>query len=187
MDPAYLPVWWRGAALLLFPAVIARRLQTTPRQLGMAIGDYRFGLKAVMLLAPVFMLGTLAGSGNAGIQAFYPVVGDSVGASPGWLAAWWLIYLLYYISFEFFYRGFLLRGNQQAGMLWCIAVQAVFCFLIHIGKPAAELWASLPASIVFGWVAWRSHSIWYVVIIHYLVGVTNDLGALWQAGQLNLN
>jgi membrane protease YdiL (CAAX protease family) len=59
-----------------------------------------------------------------------------------------------------------------------IGVQAVLCFLIHLGKPNAELIASLPASVLFGWIAWRSRSIWYGLVIHFAVGIVNDLGAM---------
>lgn len=171
--------------LFLIPALVASLAGIPLRDLGVAMGDRRLGWLAVLVVGPLFVIGTLIGSRDQGIQAFYPVSGDLIGQSGAALLVWLGFYLLYYISFEFFYRGFLLRVFESRGMLFCIGLQSLFCFLIHIGKPEAELWASLPASVVFGWIAWKSRSIWYGVIIHFLVGIANDLGALWQTGRID--
>lgn len=174
-----------GLVLLLIPLLVATSvLKRTPKQLGLSKGDVSFGWKAMAICVPVMAIGTLMGSADPQIQNYYPIPGDAIGESLTWLLSWWLAYLLFYVSFEFFYRGFLLNGltDLQTGtqIVGFIGLQAVCCFLIHIGKPNAELMASLPASIAFGWIAWRARSIWYGVLIHFAVGIANDLGALWQ-------
>jgi len=169
--------------LLVVPSFVALVvLGKTATQLGLGSGDWKFGCKAIFWCAPTLVIGTWIGTGDPQIQTFYPIPGDSVGDSWGQMIQWWAAYLLFYVSFEFFYRGFLLRGwevaNHHRAAITVITIQAVCCFLIHIGKPNAELIASLPASFLFGWIAWRSRSIWYSVAIHFAVGIANDLGAM---------
>ncbi len=174
--------------LMVGPCLVATRyLRRTPQQLGLGRGDAGFGWKAVAVCGPLMLLGTLLGSTDPQIQAYYPIPGPTIGRSPLALLSWWGAYAMFYIAFEFFYRGFLLRGLSdlptRSTMVRFLVFQTVCCFAIHIGKPVAELFASLPASLAFGWIAWRSRSIWYGVLIHFAVGLVNDMAALWQSGQ----
>lgn len=169
--------------LLVVPLIISVTvLGKRPADLGLGLGDRSFGLKAVFWCAPAMMVGTWIGSSDPQIQSFYPIPGDSIGQSASDLLVWFSAYLTFYVSFEFFYRGYLMTGidkRESGRIVWTyIAIQAVCCFLIHIGKPTAELIASFPASVLFGWIAWRSGSIWYGLLIHFAVGVVNDLGAI---------
>ena len=168
---------------LIFPLLISLFVMgQIPKQLGLGIGDWQFGWKASAFFAPVLLIGTWIGSADPQIKAFYPIPGEAVYQSFSETIIWIAAYLLFYVSFEFFYRGFLLRSlidpETRIAILFIIGMQAFFCFLIHIGKPPVELMASLPASVLFGWIAWRSCSIWYGVALHFAIGVVNDLGAI---------
>lgn len=169
-------------SLLVVPLVVALVvLGKTPTELGLGWGDRNFGCQAIFWCVPAIVIGTWFGSRDPQIQAFYPIPGDSVGDSWGMIIQWWGAYLLFYVSFEFFYRGFLLNGweisNRNRYAITVNTIQTVCCFLVHIGKPNLELIASLPASFLFGWIAWRSRSIWYGVIIHFAIGTASD----WMA------
>ena len=178
---AMLACAWSVVTLFLIPAGFLWLRQVSLWQLGLGSGDWRFGIKAFAICAPAMLVGTWVGSYDVAIQDYYPIPGDQNLASVSSKLMWWLAYGTFYFSFEFFYRGYLLRGSGSPNWVLCCGIQAVCCFLIHIGKPPAELFASLPASILFGWIAYRSRSIWYVFALHFAIGVTNDLGALWQA------
>ena len=195
------------AALPVLLIRIANRLRGIQQQIsrppglmqkyGLTLGDQQFGWRAVLWASPGIAIGTFIGGDDLGIQEFYPFAGSSLGESPFWFATWLPFLLLYYVAFEFFYRGFLMRdcylaqsANEKTwlpdrSVLRIILLQAFFCVLIHIGKPNIELIAAVPASILFGWLAWRSNSIWYGVLIHLVVGIANDLGALWHSGRLD--
>lgn len=147
-------------------------------------GDRRFGTWAVLILTPGFVIGTFIGSSDPEIIAFYPMPGDQIGGDLMLMFSWFVLYFFYYVAFEFFYRGVMLRGFRSLGMSAAITLQTTCAFMVHLGKPTIEVWASIPASIVLGWLAWRTKSIWYGVAIHYLVGIANDLGALWQGNDL---
>jgi membrane protease YdiL (CAAX protease family) len=47
--------------------------------------------------------------------------------------------------------------------------------LVHIGKPAAETYSSILGGLMWGVLAFRSRSIVYGLVIHWLLGVALDL------------
>jgi membrane protease YdiL (CAAX protease family) len=46
---------------------------------------------------------------------------------------------------------------------------------MHIGKPADEIYGAILGGVVFGFVALRSRSLLYVILIHWVLGVALDL------------
>jgi uncharacterized protein len=175
------------AALVILGAIPFAWVRLRPDTLDwepLAPGDRRVGGMAVAVLLPFFLVATFSGSDDPQIRDFYPVPGNDIGNSAWQMAIWFAAYLMFYIAFEYFYRGFLLGGFAHLGMQKAIAIQALFCIVFHVGKPWIEVLGCIPASLVLGWLAWRTRSIWYSVAIHYLVGISNDLGSLWQEGLL---
>lgn len=149
------------------------------------IGDYRYGLVSVCVVAPLFALLIYLGPIDESMHSFYPVSGDEVGESVAIYGSWAIWYLLFYIAFEFFYRGFLLFATDDLDWLTCLMIHLLCCTLIHVGKPFMETAASIPASIIFAWIVYRTRSIWYAVAIHFVVGISNDLCILLQKDKLN--
>ncbi len=86
------------------------------------------------------------------------------------------LFALYYIAWEFFFRGFLLFGlKDKYGAFPAILIQTISSCLVHIDKPPAEIVGSIPFGILFGVIALRTKSIWVVVVIHAALGIFNDL------------
>jgi membrane protease YdiL (CAAX protease family) len=186
-DPAHAlrAVLWAVLLLGLLPLLLARPLGLDPVKLGIRRGDAAAGRQALLVgLLLVVPLGYFA-AGNASIRLTYPWPGDWAGGSVAAFAAWAFTYSLYYLSYEFFYRGFLLRGLEPAlgrfGSLW---LQTVASTLLHLGKPLLETVAAIPAGLVFGLVALRTRSLLYVVAIHLALGLSTDLFALVRGGSL---
>lgn len=167
--------FFAGFAILgLIPALAARPLLgRSPTDLGLGLGDWRRGLP---LLALGIVVGGVIGWQSAtspDLAAVYPLGGATL--APAAFAVHALAYLLYYAGFEFHYRGFLLLGlREHLGTGPANLLQASLATLVHLGKPHVELAAVIPASLLFGWVALRTRSIWYAVAIHWVVGVTLD-------------
>jgi len=86
------------------------------------------------------------------------------------------LFFLYYVAWEFFFRGFLLFGlKDKYGAFPAVLIQTISSCLVHIDKPAAEIVGSIPFGILFGIIALRTKSIWVVVFIHAALGIFNDL------------
>jgi membrane protease YdiL (CAAX protease family) len=141
---------------------------------GLQVGDWRFGIKAIAVIAPIMMLSAYPSSKMPDFLAEYPLykgVGDSAAA----FLHHAILYLLFYIGWEVFFRGFMQFGLRgKFGDWYSILIQTMASCLWHIGKPAGETYTSIIGAIVWGIVVFRSRSLLYVILIHWLLGVSLD-------------
>lgn len=186
-DPAHAlrSVLWAVLLLGLIPLLLSKPLGLNLARLGLSRGDEQAGRQALWIgLLVVVPLAWFA-AGDPSMRLSYPWPGAWAGSSAVAFVAWAMTYSLYYLSFEFFYRGFLLRGLEPAlglnGALW---LQTVASTMIHLGKPLLETVAALPAGLIFGLLALRTRSILYVVLIHLALGLATDLFSLVRGGGL---
>ena len=173
--------------LMVVPLLIMLLARDDPRRLPIGLVDYKFGMRAICVFGPILIVGTALGSFDESLIRFYPIPGNRIAENLSTFFLWTVWYGCFYVSFEFFYRGFLLFGTDDIGLFNCFLIQLCCCVLIHMGKPLAETLASIPASILFAWLVIRTGSIWYSFAIHYAVGITNDLAALFQRGEFFLD
>ena len=162
-----------------------KALSIEPAELGLQIGKWKLGLVFVAIGIPVAGALLFGGCNDSEILAAYPWAGHWLATSTINMSIWFSIYGLYYLAFEFFYRGFLLRGLEpEIGLPAAMWIQVIMSVMIHFGKPSPELIASVPAAFLFGWVALKTRSILYVVGIHWAIGIFNDLFAMHYKGWL---
>jgi membrane protease YdiL (CAAX protease family) len=164
--------------LILFgviPVALARPvLDRSPWDLGLGRGNYRLWLKLLALGVPVGILAGYIAHRSPGIEAVYPLGGRLV-ADPAAFAVHAGGYLLYYLGFEYLFRGFLLFGTKdEIGPAAANLLQACLATAFHFGKPGLEMAAVFPASLVFGWLALATESIWCPLGIHWVVGAAVD-------------
>jgi membrane protease YdiL (CAAX protease family) len=156
-------------------AALARPiLARTPRSLGTGLGDVQVGGTLLLIgVALGVLIGYLSASSSS-LAAVYPL-NHSVSLAVTSFVPHAFLYFLYYLGFEYHFRGFLLLGLVDRLGPWAANVlQAGLVTLVHVGKPGIELAAAFPASIVFGLITLRTGSIWYALIIHWVVGVSLD-------------
>ena len=178
-------VAWTAVTLLLVPMALLRWVGVRPAEAGLRVGDARFGLSAVAALALIAVPVLVLASGDATLQAAYPWAGAWAGERWATLAAWAAVYALYYVSFEFFYRGFVLHVARASwGAAAGIWLQVAMATLVDLGKPLPEMIAAAPASLVFGVIALRSRSVLYPALLHWVIGLTLDVAVLARQGQL---
>ncbi|MGB3965541.1 MAG: CPBP family intramembrane glutamic endopeptidase, partial [Planctomycetota bacterium] len=190
-QPAQLPAFgggldelWRtlasfavfGTLFLLLPALdqLVRR-RGTLRGSGFGLGDWRAGLRWVAPGLPLALLIAWLGSTMADVRAEYPVCRLLLQRPD--LLPWYAIgyALLYYVAWEGFFRGWLLFGlAEHFGRPTAVFVQTAASALAHLGKPAGELWGSIPFGLLLGALALRSNSIWYGWLLHVALGVATD-------------
>jgi membrane protease YdiL (CAAX protease family) len=81
------------------------------------------------------------------------------------------------LSWEFFFRGWILFGYARKfgdNALW---LQAVPFAIAHFGKPEIETISTIFGGFIFGLVAWRSRSFIYAFSIHLFVNIFTVLVA----------
>ena len=156
------------------PALLARPIYgRNSWQLGLGPGNVRTGTPLLGLGVAIAIAVAYASRTSADLAAVYPLGSPSL-AWRSWVPHV-LGYGLYYLGFEYFFRGFLLLGlSTRLGPRAANVLQAGIVTMAHVGKPGIELAAAFPASLLFGWLALRTGSIWYALGIHWAVGVALD-------------
>jgi len=132
----------------------------SPKVYGCTFGDWKAGiiitLGAIILIAPILWL---VGHGDTSMQNYYkPMV-----AGLPWNT------LLDLFGWEFIFRGWLLFGYTRKFGMDGIWFQAVPFALAHMGKPELETLSTIFGGFAFGWVAWRTKSFVYPLLIHWFV------------------
>lgn len=145
------------------------------RDYGLRLGDWSFGLKFVAIAGPVVLLAAYVGSGQPDMQAEYPLTKSMMG-NPGLFFFIEIFYILYYLGWEFLFRGVMVFGLEtRFGAVAAVLIQTIPSAIVHIGKPPAESFGAILAGLVFGYLAVRTRSIFYPLILHAMVGIGTDL------------
>ena len=95
-------------------------------------------------------------------------------------AIWESLYIVQFISLEFFFRGFLLQPLERSMGPYAIFAMTAPYVMIHFGKPMPECFGAIIAGVVLGTLALRTRSIWLGALIHVTVALSMDLAAIWQ-------
>jgi hypothetical protein len=129
---------------------------------GLGLGDWRWGaglaIGGCVVMTPI----VVALGSNPQFSAYY----GTSGASVDYLL---LTHLLDLIPAEFLIRGFLMFTLIRAiGPLGLIVALLPFVFA-HLGKPEIELFSTILGGAVFGWLNWRTGSIWWSALGHVYI------------------
>jgi membrane protease YdiL (CAAX protease family) len=157
--------------------VVSWGFREKPADYGLGLGNWRRGLALVSLLFPPVLLFTLyPASGTEEIRAFYPLDPEAFRSARAFVTLEALRVLLFYPAWEFLFRGFILFGLRRRIGEWpAICLQTIPSCLWHIGMPAGELFSSLAGGVLFGWLALRTGSIVWPLLLHVLIGIGLDL------------
>jgi len=177
MSPDFFNFGAAFVTMFVIPALLIKFFfRERLKNYGLQSGDRRYGLLSVAILYPLIsLLLVLPSAKLASFERAYPLFRHMGKISPQFLL-YALVIALYYLGFEFFFRGFLLFGlREQLGDFYSLLIQAIPTCLIHIGKPDGEIFASIFSAFLFGYIALRTRSIWYVFLLHWLIGVSLNL------------
>jgi membrane protease YdiL (CAAX protease family) len=160
----------------LVPLGILLALREDPRRYGLGRGDVRravvLGGLATLVTVPAIVL-------IAAIPAIRDWYSPSMSTVPDVL----LTNTLDLVPTEFLLRGFLLFALLRAIGPFAVVVAVVPFVMIHIGKPDVEALSTLAGGLVFGWLNWRTGSIWASAAYHVAIQTTVIVAAAaWAAG-----
>ncbi|PCJ14394.1 MAG: CPBP family intramembrane metalloprotease [Gammaproteobacteria bacterium] len=146
---------------------------------GLQAGDVRSHLKWYLFLtAPILCFAVIV-SFRADFSSKYPFYNL---AFRSWsdLILWEIIYVIQFISLEFFFRGFMLRSTQHVFGSNAILVMCLPYTMLHFQKPWLEATGAIAFGLFLGVLAMRSRSIWGGVGVHVSIALTMDFAALIQ-------
>jgi membrane protease YdiL (CAAX protease family) len=137
-------------------------------------GRYLLGFAALMI--PVIILASRLPS----LRDYYPMyeyarIGRFPGASAGWFALSSLGWLVYFFSWEFFFRGWMLNLLLPRYGGIAIVVQTIPFTLMHFPKPEAEAISAIVAGVALGIMAYRGKSMIGTWLLHWGVAFLMDL------------
>ena len=145
------------------------------RSVGLTLGRTGRGLALSAAAVPVCLVAAFIGSRDPALREQYPFA-KTACRTPATFTAYEAAYLvLYYLPWEFLYRGLLFLALVPAlGLAPALALQTIISTIHHFGHPDTEIWAACGAGFIFGLVAWITGSFLYTVFIHALVGMATD-------------
>lgn len=157
--------WWKAVdrTILYFiiPMLFIRFVfRERPQLYGFSLGDWRAGLiltlGGILLMIPILWF---LNRGDTNMQNYYrPYLAGLPWNTLADLFGW-----------EFIFRGWLLFGYARKFGSEALWLQAVPFAMAHIGKPAVETLSTIFGGFLFGWVAYRTKSFIYPLLIHWFV------------------
>ncbi|TAK03107.1 MAG: CPBP family intramembrane metalloprotease [Chloroflexota bacterium] len=129
---------------------------------GLGLGDWRWGAGLAVLGCAVMTPIVISLGSTDEFRAYY-----SISSAPvDYLV---VTHLLDLIPAEFVIRGFLMFTLIRAiGPVGVVVALLPFVFA-HLGKPEIELFSTVVGGSVFGWLNWRTGSIWWSSLGHVYI------------------
>lgn len=192
--PALGYFWWFGSSIFLYalmPLVLSVATQGSfHRKYGLGLGDWKAGLAITGVFLGVMLPLTWWASRWASFQGQYPLSGNAayllhLGENKtefSWklFLLYELGYFLYFLAWEFLFRGWMLNGLLPTyGRAGAILAQMAPFAVMHLGKAELEALGSIVAGIALGLLGLRTRSCWYGGLIHGVVAVWMDVVSAW--------
>ena len=129
---------------------------------------------SVAVLVPLFLLVAYNARTDASLLTKFPI-NPRAGASAAMFGLHAATYLLFYVGWEFHFRGYLLFGLRPAvGAANAVLLQTMASALLHIGSPAAETFGAILAGVLWGVLALWTRSLVSGLVQHFLLGLALD-------------
>ncbi len=131
-------------------------------------------VRSLLVAVPIIVLIAYFAARNPSFWKEYPI-NRHAGASPQTFALHALTYLMFYLGWEFQFRGFMQHGLQESmGLGNAILVQVMASGIVHIGKPVGEIYGSIIGGLIWGLLAYRTRSLLSGLLQHFLLGILLD-------------
>ena len=166
-----------GALLLLgvVPALIVKFVfRENLADYGVRWGNRARTVRSILVALPIITLISYLSARNPSFWKEYPI-NHNAGASPQTFVLHAMAYLLFYLGWEFQFRGFMQHGLQESmGVGNAILVQVMASVIVHLGKPVGEVYGSIIGGLIWGLLAYRTRSLLSGLLQHFLLGVLLD-------------
>lgn len=170
--------WWFGmqgiTGFVLPVAALMLIFRRRPSEIGLGLGDWQLALRLALVYLPLVVAGTWVLSNDPQFQAQYPHY-QPAAFDWGFFVVYELLFLFYWVGWEYLWRGFVLFGTAPVFGYYAIFVQTVPFALLHIEKPLVEALLSVVGGVALGALVWRTRSFWIAVPIHALQMLVLDL------------
>ena len=167
-----------GTCFLVFGLVPALVVTQVFRQsladYGLTFGRWRRALIWIGISVPLFVALGYFGAGDPEYQRAYPI--NRHADASAWAFAFHATsYFIFYMGWEFFFRGFVLLGlAKPLGVANAIIIQATLSAMLHIGDPASEAFGCFFVGLAWGVAVYRTRTLLPALIGHATLGLSLD-------------
>jgi uncharacterized protein len=166
-----------GALLLMgvLPALIVKCVfREKLSDYGVCFGDRVRTVRSFLVFAPGIVLIAYFAAQNPAFCKEYPI-NHNAGSSPQMFALHALTYMMFYVGWEFQFRGFMQHGLRASmGAANAMLVQVMASVIVHIGKPTGEIYGSIIGGLIWGMLAFRTRSLLSGLLQHAALGILVD-------------
>jgi len=155
-----------------------------PKAVGLGLGDWRFGLRWSAIFLGVMLPVVFAVSFTDTFANKYPLSKGSMASLEAFIV-WEGVSLLYFIGWEFYFRGYMLFSLYKYIGAVAIFVPMIPFVILHSSKPFAEAIGAIFVAELLCIFALRAGSLWYGMFVHWLINTAMDVAAVWQRGGLS--
>jgi len=141
---------------------------------GIAFGNRKLGLRIWLTFWAVMLPILWIVSSSDSFRQIYP---HAQIVRTDWIlfVLYEICVLLYMTGWEFIWRGYLLFGLKDRFGDTAVFIQMIPFVLLHFGKPVIETFGAVIGGLLLGYLALRTGSFWYGVMIHTSVMFSIDL------------
>lgn len=146
---------------------------------GLTLGNRLFTIRSFCLAAPLFVLAGYIGAQSVEMQQAFPINKQLGKSTSVWLHA--VTFFTFYVGWEFHFRGYLQFGlADRFGRVNSVLIAVMASSVVHVGQPASESFGAIFGGIVWGWLAYRTNSIWSGMLQHFVLGMVVDMTIVYH-------
>ena len=135
-----------------------------------------------LCLIPLFLVMGWASGYTKGFYSVYPYNPFAGASWTGLLVHSAMYFFLYYLAWEFMFRGFLQLGLAQTlGAAPAVLIQVVISTTLHYGHPMSETLGCVAGGILWGFLVLRTKTIWSGWFQHAVLGIVLDWSLVLHA------
>ena len=163
--------WFIGDFVVLFiipVCVIYSYFKESPKDFGIKIGDYKFGLSISFIFFLIMIPIIWFSSASEQFAVQYPYLSEAKES--------WKVFVIlelglffYLFAWEFIWRGFMLFGLEEKFGYYAVLLQMIPFVILHNGKPGVETFGAILGGIILGILALRTRSYFYGVLLHFSI------------------
>lgn len=177
--------YWESGTLLLLaliPFLIGYFLiGMKPKEMGISRPDFsKGGAKIFGAFLAVMIVVVIAASYFKEFSGYYPE-GKFAATSLVAYLIYEMGYLVYFISWEFFFRGYMLFGLEpHLGRGNAAIISTVIFAIMHFNKPEIEALGALAAGLALAMLAFSTRSFLSCAALHWMVAMSMNIAAIIQ-------
>ncbi len=119
------------------------------------------------------------------LRNIYPVGGDQVVKNMGLFAVYQTVSLFYFLSFEYFFRGFFYFEFERKIGDYAILIMLLPYIIHKFGKPTLEIMSAIIAGIALAIMSRWTRTFIYGALLHFLVALSADvIAVMYREGVL---